>query len=36
MNNQELNTNFDFKTFYGGNGKGYNDYPTYEQQQRIK
>ncbi len=36
INNQELNTNFDFKTFYGGNEKGYTDYPTYEQQQRIK
>jgi 2,4-dienoyl-CoA reductase-like NADH-dependent reductase (Old Yellow Enzyme family) len=36
INNQELNTNLDFKTFYGGNGKGYTDYPTYEQQQNTK
>ena len=31
---QELNTNFDGKTFYGGDAHGYTDYPTFEQQQQ--
>ncbi|CAF1401207.1 unnamed protein product [Adineta steineri] len=31
INNEKLNTNFDFKTFYGGNEQGYTDYPTYKQ-----
>jgi 2,4-dienoyl-CoA reductase-like NADH-dependent reductase (Old Yellow Enzyme family) len=37
IKNQELNTNLDFKTMYGSGGpKGYTDYPTYEQQQKLK
>ena len=36
INNQELNTNFDMKKFYGGGAKGYTDYPTYREQQKLK
>jgi 2,4-dienoyl-CoA reductase-like NADH-dependent reductase (Old Yellow Enzyme family) len=37
INNQELNTDLNMKTFYGGDAEGYTDYPTYEQQQqRLK
>ncbi|UJR11498.1 hypothetical protein I4U23_015679 [Adineta vaga] len=36
INNQEVNTNFNPKTFYGGTEVGYTDYPTYEQQQQHK
>jgi 2,4-dienoyl-CoA reductase-like NADH-dependent reductase (Old Yellow Enzyme family) len=36
INNQELNTNFLVKHFYGGGSEGYTDYPTYEQQQKLK
>ncbi|CAF0815519.1 unnamed protein product [Adineta ricciae] len=32
INKQELNSNFNPKTFYGGGAVGYTDYPTYEQQ----
>ncbi|CAF4658256.1 unnamed protein product, partial [Rotaria magnacalcarata] len=32
IQNQELNTNFNMKGFYGGGAEGYTDYPTYEQQ----
>ena len=34
IHNQPLNTNLNFKGFYGGNEVGYTDYPTYEQQQK--
>jgi N-ethylmaleimide reductase len=36
INNQELNTSFLVKHFYGGGSEGYTDYPTYEQQQKLK
>ncbi|CAF0815463.1 unnamed protein product [Adineta ricciae] len=36
INNQELNTNFNVKGFYGGNAEGYTDYPTYEQQHKAQ
>ncbi|UJR11496.1 hypothetical protein I4U23_015676 [Adineta vaga] len=36
INNQEVNTNFNLKGFYGGNEVGYTDYPTYEQQHKIQ
>ncbi|CAF4996953.1 unnamed protein product, partial [Rotaria socialis] len=32
IKNQELNTKFNMKGFYGGEAEGYTDYPTYEQQ----
>ena len=34
--NQELNSEFRFKQFYGGGAEGYTDYPTYERQQRVQ
>jgi N-ethylmaleimide reductase len=36
INNQELNTNFNIKGFYGGGVEGYTDYPTYEQQEKLE
>jgi len=36
INNQELNTNLNMKGLYGGDAEGYTDYPTYEQQQKLK
>jgi 2,4-dienoyl-CoA reductase-like NADH-dependent reductase (Old Yellow Enzyme family) len=36
INNQELNTDFKVKSFYDGGAEGYTDYPTYEQQQKLK
>ncbi|CAF1145374.1 unnamed protein product [Adineta steineri] len=35
INNEELNTNFNVKHFYGGDFVGYTDYPTYEQQHTV-
>ena len=34
IHNQEVNSNLNFKGFYGGGAEGYTDYPTYEQQQQ--
>ena len=34
INNQELNPDVDFKTWYGGGPKGYIDYLSYEEQQK--
>ncbi len=36
INNLELNTELKFKNLYGGGAEGYTDYPTYEQQQKLK
>jgi len=36
IRNEPLNQNLDFKTLYDAGEKGYIDYPTYEQQQRLK
>jgi len=36
INNQELNTNINMKGLYGDGAEGYTDYPTYEQQQKLK
>ncbi|CAF0745091.1 unnamed protein product [Adineta steineri] len=35
INKQELNTNYNFKTFYDGDHTGYTDYPTYEQEHVV-
>ena len=34
VNNQAVNADLNFKTFYGGGAEGYTDYPTYQQQQQ--
>ena len=36
INNQELNTELRLKVLYGGGAEGYTDYPTYEQQHKLK
>ena len=36
INSQELNTDLKLKSLYGGGAEGYTDYPTYEQQQKLK
>lgn len=33
-NNFPLNQNFDFKTYFGGDEKGYTDLPTYEEEKK--
>jgi N-ethylmaleimide reductase len=36
INNLELNTELNMKGLYNGVEEGYTDYPTYEQQQKLK
>jgi 2,4-dienoyl-CoA reductase-like NADH-dependent reductase (Old Yellow Enzyme family) len=36
INNQEVNTNLNMKGLYNGQEEGYTDYPTYEQQHKVK
>ncbi|CAK70716.1 unnamed protein product (macronuclear) [Paramecium tetraurelia] len=33
-NGFQLNTNFDFKTYFGGDEKGYTDFPTFEEEKK--
>jgi 2,4-dienoyl-CoA reductase-like NADH-dependent reductase (Old Yellow Enzyme family) len=35
IHGKPLNTNLDFKTLYGGDNRGYTDYPTYDQSKQA-